>query len=100
VDKPDLCNVIFPAVIERGDLTVALASDGTVPFFTRALKKDLDNTLPQDLNTKVELAKEFRRFVLDNCSKEEIKLKMYNLFLEKYEPDREIWERWLNEVSK
>lgn len=48
VDKPDLCNVIFPAILERKDITFAISSGGKVPGFSRYLKQCLKKWLPSN----------------------------------------------------
>jgi siroheme synthase-like protein len=93
-DKTDACNVIFPAIIERGDLTVAIASDGSAPFFARAVKEDLERQLPSGLAEKTASAQKFRQFVLEHCPKEETKLKMYERFLENPKSQEPEWEKW------
>jgi uroporphyrin-III C-methyltransferase/precorrin-2 dehydrogenase/sirohydrochlorin ferrochelatase len=49
VDKPDLCTFIFPSIVERGDITVAVSSGGAVPVLTRLLRARLETLLPPSL---------------------------------------------------
>lgn len=41
VDEPALCDFIAPAVIRRGDLTIAISTGGTNPALARRLKRTL-----------------------------------------------------------
>jgi precorrin-2 dehydrogenase/sirohydrochlorin ferrochelatase len=42
VDDPELCDFILPANIQRGNLTISIASQGKAPFYTRYFKLKLD----------------------------------------------------------
>lgn len=41
-DVPDACNFILPAVVDRGDLIVAVSTSGKSPAFAKKLRKDLE----------------------------------------------------------
>ncbi|MCP4114652.1 MAG: bifunctional precorrin-2 dehydrogenase/sirohydrochlorin ferrochelatase [Desulfobacteraceae bacterium] len=41
-DLPELSNFIVPAVVNRGDLTVAVSTSGNSPAFARKIKQDLE----------------------------------------------------------
>lgn len=42
VDVPDLCNFVYGALVERGDLQIAISTSGRSPAFARYLKKHLE----------------------------------------------------------
>ena len=42
VDEPALCTFTIPAVVRRGDLTLAVATEGQCPAFARAVREDLE----------------------------------------------------------
>lgn len=109
VDKPELCTVIFPAVIRRGDLTIAVSSNGKAPFFVKALKKGLEKSIPKAMEIEIKIAGEFRDWLKKNCSDDEIKQKMYEHFLfaigfyrnqRRFEyPGVDEWKDWLKEYN-
>ncbi len=41
-DRPALCTFSLPAVVRRGDLTLAVATEGRCPAFARALREELE----------------------------------------------------------
>lgn len=46
VDAPALCNVIFPAVVDRSPLIIAAATGGQAPVVSRLVRKYLDERFP------------------------------------------------------
>jgi len=82
VDKPSLCDFIFPGVIRRDCLTVAVASDGKAPFLSGHIRLILENIFPSNWEKVAKLAVGFRRKVLarwkDNMDK---KTASYGKFL-------------------
>ena len=48
VDEPALCDFIAPAVIRRGDLTIAISTGGTNPALARRLKRTLGHVIGEE----------------------------------------------------
>jgi precorrin-2 dehydrogenase/sirohydrochlorin ferrochelatase len=42
VDRPALCTITLPAVVRRGDLTLAVATNGRCPAMARSLREELE----------------------------------------------------------
>jgi len=63
VDNPNLCDFIFPAVVKRDCLTVAVATDGKAPFLAGHLRLILENVFPERWNKIARLAETFRKKV-------------------------------------
>ncbi|WP_298635207.1 siroheme synthase CysG [uncultured Umboniibacter sp.] len=49
VDQPAISTVIFPAIIERDEFTIALSSAGDAPVLTRYWRRKLDAYIPAEL---------------------------------------------------
>lgn len=46
VDAPELCSVIFPSIIDRNPMLVAVTSSGTSPVLARILRRRIESMLP------------------------------------------------------
>lgn len=53
VDDIGHCDFIFPSVIRRGDITIAISSSGKVPGFSVSLKDYINSLLPSELEMKL-----------------------------------------------
>jgi precorrin-2 dehydrogenase len=62
-DDPAHCTFILPALVRRGDLTVAVATGGTSPALSRAIREELETYLTAEYATLAALAAEARREV-------------------------------------
>lgn len=60
VDQPDLCSFIFPAIIDRSPMTIAISSGGAAPVLARSIRGKLETLLPQSLGKLAQLAATFR----------------------------------------
>ncbi len=60
VDNPAMCDVIFPAVIKRDCLTVAVSTDGKAPFLSGHLRLILEGVFPERWSKLAKLASRFR----------------------------------------
>jgi precorrin-2 dehydrogenase len=47
VDAPAHCNFITPAVVERGDLKIAICTQGQSPALSGLLRREFDSALPR-----------------------------------------------------
>ncbi len=69
VDDQDKCEFIFPSIIDRSPILVAISSGGSAPVLVRRLREKLETLLPQHLGPLARLVGKFRRKVqekLDN----------------------------------
>jgi len=47
-DVPEACNFILPAIVDRGDLIIAISTSGKSPAFAKKLRKELENQFGQE----------------------------------------------------
>ena len=49
-DKPDLCNFYLGSIVKKGDLKIAISTNGKSPTIAKRLKEVLNDSLPEALN--------------------------------------------------
>jgi precorrin-2 dehydrogenase/sirohydrochlorin ferrochelatase len=59
-DDPEHCDFILPAIVRRGDLTVAIATGGRSPALTRAIREELEAYFTDDYAALADLVAEVR----------------------------------------
>nr|CAJ31175.1 Siroheme synthase [uncultured sulfate-reducing bacterium] len=94
VDDPPHCDAIFPAVLRRDCLTVAISTDGRAPFVAGHLRVVLDNIFPEHWERLMKLAADFRGRVRERWADQS--LKKNACYAEFLEAD---WKRMLKEMS-
>jgi siroheme synthase-like protein len=83
VDNPDLCDFTFPAVLQRGNLTVSISTDGKAPFLASRLRMILEDIFPTRWQRIAAHAASFRDMVRDKWKDDSLKkAKCFNLFLQ------------------
>jgi len=78
-DKPDLCDFYLGSVVQKGNLKIAISTNGKSPTIAKRIKEVLNETLPDEINN-----------LLDNM--QNIRNKMSGDFTEKV--------KQLNEITK
>ena len=60
VDNPPLCTFIFPAIVDRDPITVAVSSAGKAPVLARLLRAKIETVIPPQYGALAGLAGKFR----------------------------------------
>ncbi|KFE47661.1 MULTISPECIES: siroheme synthase CysG [Pseudomonas] len=63
VDAPALCTVIFPAIVDRSPLVIAVSSGGDAPVLARLIRAKLETWIPSTYGQLAGLAARFRNQV-------------------------------------
>jgi uroporphyrin-III C-methyltransferase / precorrin-2 dehydrogenase / sirohydrochlorin ferrochelatase len=54
VDLPDLCDFITPAIVRRGDLTIAVSTNGRCPALAREIREEIERQYGPEYAEEVE----------------------------------------------
>ena len=60
VDRPELCTFVWPAIVDRDPLTIAITSGGAAPVLARGVRARIEAMLPPALGALARFADRFR----------------------------------------
>ena len=63
VDNQPLCSFIFPSIVDRSPLLVAISSGGTAPVLARLLREKIEALLPTNLGRMAQAASYWRHHI-------------------------------------
>jgi uroporphyrin-III C-methyltransferase/precorrin-2 dehydrogenase/sirohydrochlorin ferrochelatase len=63
VDRPELSDFIMPAVIDRGDVVIAVSTNGASPILSQRVRGWIEDALPARLDRLAAFARRFRQAV-------------------------------------
>jgi len=103
VDVPHLCNFYVPAVIQRGDLQIAISTNGKCPAFAAHLRRKFQNLITEDHERFLNLLDHARQCIIRQVSaskRKELLSKLteddsYQYFLDN---GADAWTKMSNEV--
>ena len=70
-DRPEVCNFILPAIVNRGDLIIAISTSGKSPAFAKKIRKDLEKVFGTEYAGFLKLMGEIRNKLLSEDHKPE-----------------------------
>ena len=66
VDVPEYCSFILPSVLRRGQLTIAVSTEGTNPGLAKRIRQSLEELFPPAYGTYIQLAALARAHLREN----------------------------------
>ena len=82
VDQTSNCNFIMPAVVERGDLTIAISTSGKCPALARRIRQQLEQEIGPEYGPYLELLGETRHIVKQRLAEFDQRRTFYRRLLE------------------
>lgn len=61
VDKPEICNFIVPSKLQRGNLTIAISTNGKSPMLSRKIRQDLEKVYDNRYELFLDIMGEVRK---------------------------------------
>jgi len=59
-DKPELCDFYLSSIVKKGDLKIAISTNGKSPTIAKRLKEVLNESLPDELDTTLQQMNQLR----------------------------------------
>ncbi len=59
-DKPDLCDFYLGSIVQKGDLKIAISTNGKSPTVAKRLKEVLNESLPAEIDTTLQHLSQLR----------------------------------------
>lgn len=73
VDEPELCTFLFPALVNRGDLSVGISTSGASPAASAWLRKEVEKILPPDMEDILMKMKKERSLLKEQTEDQKIR---------------------------
>ncbi|MDP4145577.1 MAG: bifunctional precorrin-2 dehydrogenase/sirohydrochlorin ferrochelatase [Bacillota bacterium] len=61
VDEPDICNFIVPSKLQRGDLTIAVSTNGKSPTLAKKIREDMEESFDFKYEIFLEIMGDIRK---------------------------------------
>jgi uroporphyrin-III C-methyltransferase/precorrin-2 dehydrogenase/sirohydrochlorin ferrochelatase len=87
VDAPKRCNFIVPAVVERGDLTIAISTSGRSPALAARLRRAIECLIGPEYGQLLDLMARFRPEIRRDIPDFERRREFYSRILDEIVPD-------------
>ncbi len=82
VDLPMLCDFITPAIVQRGDLVIAISTGGKSPGFAKLVRQQLENFVGPEYAEALEVVGVKRNELERSCPNAEERQRLLNEFME------------------
>jgi precorrin-2 dehydrogenase/sirohydrochlorin ferrochelatase len=82
VDRPALCSFIVPALVSRGDLTVAISTGGASPAFARKLRQTLEQQFGEEYALVLQVLARVRELVSNDAHSSEERQRLFTALVE------------------
>lgn len=81
VDDAELCTFFMPSMVKRGDLTVAISTNGTSPAYARQVREQVEQEIPENIGDILVRMGELRKIVPERVAEQGKRKKLYQEIL-------------------
>lgn len=82
VDRPEACNFILPAVVQQGDMVIAISTSGQSPAYAKTLRKEMEQHYGQEHAVFLNLMGSIRKKLLSYGHKHEAHKPIFKKLIE------------------
>ena len=97
-DKPDLCDFYLGSIVQKGDLKLAISTNGKSPTVAKRLKEVLNESLPEELDVTLQQMNDLRNTLSGDFAYKVKRLNQVTSVLVDKKPERNkkgvIWMIW------
>lgn len=65
-DQPELCDFYLGSIVNKGDLKIAVSTNGKSPVLARRIREYLEQEIPDDVNVIIDRLNEIRKHLKGN----------------------------------
>jgi siroheme synthase-like protein len=82
VDQPDLCSFIVPAIIRRGDVSIAISTNAASPRFSKYVKKKIGDAVPLEYGEIAAFMASIRLLLKQRCHDQRKRFAIWEMIFE------------------
>lgn len=82
-DDREECDFFLPGIIKRGDLVVSVSTSGKSPAYSRHLREQIEDIIPDNIEKVLDIMGELRKSLPSKVDSQEERSKIYNYVMSK-----------------
>ncbi|NLD99313.1 MAG: bifunctional precorrin-2 dehydrogenase/sirohydrochlorin ferrochelatase [Fibrobacter sp.] len=82
VDQPDLCSFIVPAIVRRGDVTVAVSTNAASPRLSKYIKNKVSNVIGSEYSGIASCMAKVRLILREHCNNQAMRFALWEQIFE------------------
>ncbi|MBF1166583.1 MAG: bifunctional precorrin-2 dehydrogenase/sirohydrochlorin ferrochelatase [[Eubacterium] sulci] len=97
-DDREECDFFLPGIIKRGDLVVSVSTSGKSPAYSRHLREQIEDIIPDNIEKVLDIMGELRKSLSSKVDSQEERSKIYNYVMSKLLSMDDLDEANLDEI--
>lgn len=81
-DRPEICNFVLPAIVQRGDFVMAISTAGKSPAFAKYIRKQLETQYGSEYGALLDLMGAIRKKLLAEAHEPEVHKPLFEKLIE------------------
>lgn len=82
-DDREECDFFLPGIIKRGDLVVSVSTSGKSPAYSKHLREQIEDIIPENIEKVLDIMGELRKILPSKVDSQEERSKIYNYVMSK-----------------